>query len=153
MVTEIELTLPKYFERVEEDNEILFLAFLYKLGVTYGNKNVFRLYNSDVRTILGLTGYYPHIWIQEKSWTKWVDTVDMADDAYGYRIRLVRGMGKDANTTIKKITDPRCILIWFYLLGCFNNNLVEDNKHKTKRGLRKEYKTILTGGLCETTFE
>ena len=150
---QIDITLPKHFEKVEEQRSLLFLALLYKLGLTYGNKNIFKLYNSDVRTILGLEGYCPHIWIQEQPWAKLVDMADVAEDSYGYRIRLVRGQGRNSNTCTKTLTDERCVMAWFYILGCFNNNLVEDIKQKPRKGIKAEYKRILIDGLCKTTFE
>jgi hypothetical protein len=143
----IEITIPRYFENVENENELLFLAYLYKLGLTYGNKNIFKLYNTDIRSILGIEGYFPHIYIQEREWSKWIDMADVAEDAYGYRIKLVRGQGKDANTVTKTLTDERCVMVWIYLLGCFNNNLVEQEGHKTRKGLYGKYKRILTNGF------
>lgn len=143
----IEITVPKYFENVEKENDLLFLAFLYKLGILYGNKNIFNIYNKDAKSILGIDGYYPHIYIQEQPWSKWVDLADVSDEGYGYRIKTIRGLGKAANTVTKVLTDERCIMVWIYLLGCFNNNLVEDADHKTRKGLYGKYKRILTRGF------
>ena len=142
-----EITIPSQFKDVKQQNDLVFIALLYKLSLTYGKKPLYTLYNTDVRTILGINGYYPHLYIQEQEWSKWLEMADVADDRYAYRLKRFSRIGKGDEVAKVMLTDERCVMVWLYLMGCFNNNLVEGRDHKKTKGLSKEYRTILTNGL------
>lgn len=136
--------IPWWAEDEQDQDLILFLAYLYKLGKVYGQKNTFRLYNTDVRTILGITHDRLDTYLEQYEWSKYLLMSEMQDNALGYQNTKPRNRHRTENVSCvsKELTDTRCVLIWVYILGCFNNNLVEGEDHVPTKGLTKDWQQI-----------
>lgn len=139
-----EVDIPWWAEEEQDQDLILFLAYLYKLGKVYGQKNTFRLYNTDVRTILGIMHDRVDTYLAKQPWSKYLLTSDMQDNAIGYKnVKPVNRLRTENIACVRKeLTDTRCVLVWVYILGCFNNNLVEDADHVPTKGLTQDWKDI-----------
>jgi len=133
----------------EQDQEyILFLAFLYKLGVAYGFRKIFTIYDSDVRLMLGVTGLHPDLMLEEKEYSRYLQIGNAYDDRCVYKMKLVDPERQDSRRShTTELTDPRCQLIWLYLLGAFNNNLVEREGHTKRMGLDRIMSAKLLKGI------
>ena len=144
---ELQVKIPWWAEKEQDQNVILFLAFLYKLGNVYGYRNHFKLYNTDVRTILGITGVEPSNYLSERPWYKYLSVANTGYDSDAYRLEKIRTNPNSKDTFVKvNLTDERCRLVYIYLMGCFNNNLVEPDGYIPTKGLDKKIKSVLAGG-------
>jgi hypothetical protein len=142
-----EVAIPWWAADEQDQDYILFLAFIYKLGIAYGFRQIFTVYDSDVRMILGKTAMVPRLEIPKKSWSKYVQVGQAYDDRSAYKLKLVDPERQDSKRSYTaELTDPRCQLIWVYLLGAFNNNLVERQDHKSRMGLDRFMKAKLLKG-------
>lgn len=150
---QFEVKIPYWAENETDQDWILFLAFMYKISKTYGMKSLYKIYNSDLRVILGQMHDYPHKTISEQNWAGNVEIAKFDKDAWGYRLLRVRNRNTDEDSVVvKTLDDTRCVMVWIYLMGCFNNNLVEEDSRKQKIGLQRDWRNILAG-LCKTTLE
>lgn len=136
--------IPWWAENEQDQDLILFLAYIYKLGKVYGHKNTFRLYNTDVRTILGVTHDRIDTYLEKYEWSKYLLTSEMQDNALGYQNTKPKNRYRkeNVNCVSKELTDTRCVLVWVYILGCFNNNLIETAEHIPTKGLTKDWQQI-----------
>jgi len=147
-----EIEVPYWAEEEERPEWLIFLALLYKLGQAYSFKSTFIIYDVDIRMILSemrseATGRDVCPILRQQPWSKYIRVGDLLDDKCSIKLeRLSRGIAGGQSRT-KVIEDQRLALIWFYLQGCFNNNLVEGKEQRSRMGLSKDYKKLLKGGL------
>lgn len=144
---ELNVKIPWWAQKEEDQNVILFLAFLYKLSGVYSFRNHYKLYNTDVRTILGITGVEPSNYLKQKAWYKYLSVANTGYDSDAYRLEKIRFNPNSKDTFVRvNLTDERCRMVYIYLMGCFNNNLVEPDNHYTAKGLDKLIRNVLAGG-------
>tara|TARA_R110000772_G_scaffold138145_1_gene247117 strand:- start:434 stop:886 length:453 start_codon:yes stop_codon:yes gene_type:complete len=142
-----QVEVPWWAADEQDQDYILFLAFMYKLGLAYGFRKIFLVYDSDVRMFLGKTGVIPRLAIPQKAWAKYVQVGQAYDDRSAYKLKMVDPDRLDSKRArIVEITDPRCQLIWIYLLGAFNNNLVEREGHTKRMGIDRIMRAKLLKG-------
>jgi len=135
---------------IDEDDQayILFLAFLYKLGVAYGHSKLFFVYDADVRIMLGKKNFAPKLDLANKSWSRYLQVGQVLDEKSSFKMKNTNLNQHSAKRSItKELTDPRCQMIWIYLTGCFNNNLVEKADHKKRMGLDRVMKGKMLNGI------
>lgn len=144
---DLQVKVPWWAEKEDDQNAILFLAFLYKLSTVYGFKHFYRLYNTDVRTILGITGIEPVNYLNQKYWYKYLNVANTGYNNAAYRLEKIRHNPNSKDTFVRvDLKDERCKMVYIYLMGCFNNNLVEPNNHYQAKGLDKLIRNALAGG-------
>lgn len=147
---QLEVRIPYWAEDEEDQDYILFIAFLYKLNQIYGYKHTYRIESHDIRTILGVYMDNPEKHIKLKPWAKHITISNLGTDALGYslnNLRLPKALKTDgkSSTISKYLTDQRCIMVWIYLLGAFNNNLIQEEGYTEHIGLQRDYRYILNG--------
>ena len=147
-----EIEVPYWAEEEERPEWLIFLALLYKLGHAYSFKSTFIIYDVDIRTILSemrseATGL--DVWpiLRKQPWSHNLIVGNMFDDKCSIQMKRLRRGVPGGQSRTKVIEDQRLALIWFYLQGCFNNNLVEGKEQRSRMGLSKDYKKLLKGGL------
>jgi hypothetical protein len=147
-MTTIKVECPYWSVNEEEQEYILVLAFLYKLGIAYGFRNIFTVYDADVRIMLGKIAISPKLDLAKKHWSKFVQVGQIFDDRSTYKLKFVDPERFDSKRAIiKEITGPRCQMIWIYLQGCFNNNLVEKPEHNKRMGVDRVLKAQFLKGF------
>jgi len=146
--TTLTVEIPAWAKNEEDQEYILLLAFLYKLGLAYGFRNIFTVYDADVRIILGKTNFAPKLDLPNREWSRYIQVGQAYDDRSAYKLKMTDPDRLDSKRSIEKeLTDPRCQAIWLYLSGCFNNNLVEKADHKKRMGIDRVLKNQLLKGL------
>jgi len=146
--TALTVQIPSWAKNEEDPEYILLLAFLYKLGLAYKFNNIFCIYDADVRIILGKKNLIPRLDLPQKEWSRYLQVGQAYDDRSAYKLKMVDPERLDSKRAIEKeITDPRCQMIWIYLSGCFNNNLVEKPEHKKRMGIDRVLKAQFLKGF------
>ena len=144
---DLQVKIPWWAKDEQDQNIILFLATLYKLSTVYGFKHFYRLYNTDVRTILGIENTDPNTVFKQKYWYKYLNIANTGYNSAAYRLEKIRHNPNAKETFVRvNLTDERCRLVYIYLMGCFNNNLVEPDGYKPSKGLDTKIKNVLAGG-------
>lgn len=140
--------VPYWAEDEQDQNFILLLAFLYKLGIAYGHSKLYLVYDSDIRMILGKDSIAPNLYLKDKDWSKYLQVGQALNDKSSFKLKLTNQNQHSARRAVnKELTDARCQLLWIYIAGCFNNNLVEQDKHKKRMGLDRVMKSKLLHGI------
>jgi hypothetical protein len=143
----MKIELPIWAQEEERPEWQLLLALLHRLGRAYGFKSTFLIYNEDLRIILGISQEeYYHITdaIEEQPWSRYLKVSKLLDGRTAIQSRYIRRDG--AESLEATLSEQRELLIWMYLLGCFNNNLVELADHKGRKGLKHDIKMQLKNG-------
>ena len=143
----MKIELPIWAQGEERPQWQLLLALMHRLGRAYGYKSTFLIYNDDLRIILGIgqEEYYNiSDAIIDQPWAKYCMVSKLLDDRTAIQSKCIRINGEESYEV--DITDQRSLMIWMYLLGCFNNNLVELADHKSRKGLNREIKMELKNG-------
>ena len=136
--------IPWWAANEEREEWILFLAFLYKLGQAYGFKNTYNLYDTDIRMLLQIAAWkMPEDVIDQSPYKEWIFARTLKTKTTGIRLMIPRWEGKTMSCK-KHLTEDKYILMWVYVMGAFNNNLVEDQYHKDRMGLSREWKNIFS---------
>ena len=147
---EIEIKVAHWAQEEERPEWLLFLSFLYELASAYGFGSTFIIDDHDLRIILGQTYFDCSYQIAEQPWGHKLVVGSPLKEKTSIKVPKKRGANLGPNSVTKKLTTQREIMIYLYLQGCFNNNLIEPDGHKRRMGLPIELKQKLKHGLFQS---
>ena len=127
-ISKVEVIIPTWAKDIEDQNFICFIAFLYRINIHYGY-DTYGMVKSDINTILAtkieVEKYIFSNWPIAKNWLTIQNTAySMVNITLKEQFREIKA-GINA-TSRYELTDQRALLIWVYLLGAFNRNLLTD---------------------------
>lgn len=147
---QLQVPIPHWAEDETDERWIVLLGLMNRLSQAYGSKHTFEIYNEDLRIIMGELWVMPGTIFEERNWGDNFTCVQLKENKCGLRIKMTKNRKLANSMTVNAtITDERLCMIWLYLLGTFNNNLVErpdpDGRKRGRMGVTRDYKKIFWG--------
>jgi len=137
----VNVKVPIWAKDIEDQGVLCLIAFIYRVSVQHGYHD-WGMYKSDVSTILGkkllMKDWITKEWPECKQWLTITPTTIGKTYLKLKEIKTSFG-AKENSTEMITLTDPRAVLIWVYLLGAFNRNLITDEVFpKHEHGMFRE---------------
>ena len=150
----MQVQIPHILRNVKDENIIILLGLFKQINRLYGHGIEYHFSAADLRTILGTSGHLQAAVDALEPEVKNIIKLGMFNEddwSMQYHNRLVIkrrcGLGPSDRACTKKafyaeIKEERSIMIWSYLQGCLNRNLVteEEIKHYPQSGLPTYFK-------------
>jgi hypothetical protein len=134
---EIEIKIPKWADKYKDEGLLTFLAFVWRITDTYGEEDWYTINVDDLTRICNKRADGLVEWL--RSHTLIHDNLELGQPLDGvvifkWRVQQPRVGTHGRNyyrmgSTTAKLTDTRQQMVWMYLLGCFNTNLITEDKH------------------------
>ena len=125
--------VPIFAEQLEDEGLLTLLAFCTRIADRYGYQETYSLHIDDVTRICNKRKDGLAVWIQsDPILNEWLDVGHLYDDVLIFHWRREppkHKFGKasrNTNLIEKELVDHRQQMIWAYLLGCLNTNLLLD---------------------------
>jgi hypothetical protein len=150
----MQVQIPHILRNVKDENIIILLGLFKQINRLYGHGIEYHFSATDLRTILGTSGHLQSAVDALEPEVKNIIKLGMFNEDdwsmqyhNGLVIKRRCGLGPKDRACTKKafyaeIKEERSIMIWSYLQGCLNRNLVteEEIKHYPKSGLPTYFK-------------
>lgn len=121
---EVKIKVPFW---VNTDNEgvICLFGFLRKVAIKHNIDNeAIDMYGYDLRRILDQEADELHEWITDHVDPAYCQVAKLNRDHFMFKVSHLQ-----RDCKVVKISSERQVLIWAYLLGCSNNNLLEERQN------------------------
>ena len=125
--------VPIFAEQLEDEGLLTLLAFCTRIADRYGYQETYSIHVDDVTRICNKRKDGLAVWIQsDPILNEWLDVGQLYDDVLIFHWRREppkHKFGKasrNTNLIEKELVDHRQQMIWAYLLGCLNTNLLLD---------------------------
>ena len=128
----MQITIPDFGKDIEDEGLLIFLGFVYKITYKYGYEHWYTTSQEDIgcmsnKNVNNLAG-----WL--RSCPAINDNMEIGE-AYSHIITWRLKKRARQNGTCKvEISTERAKMIWVYLLGCMNNDLLIDEMYTKQPG-------------------
>lgn len=128
----MQITIPDFGKDIEDEGLLIFLAFVFKVTSKYGHEHWYTNAQEDIGCMSNKTSLNLAEWL--RSCPAINDNMQIGDP-YSHIIawKLKKRVYKNGTCQVE-LSSERAKLIWIYLLGCMNNNLLTDEMHKETIG-------------------
>ena len=118
MENDIKIKVPEWTEDIKDEGLLTFIALLTKINYRYGCDEWYNFHRSDVNKI---TGGSSNIQRMLEPYHQFIEVATPYNDEFQFRMKRVFKHHLISST----LSDNRQIRIWCYLVGCMNNNLID----------------------------
>jgi len=127
------VNVPQFAEQLEDEGLLTLVAFCTRIAERYGYQETYTMHIDDVIRICNKRKDGVAAWIQSNPLVnEWLDVGHLYDDVLVFHWRRTPPKHKygkaSRNTQLieRELKDNRQQLIWAYILGCLNNNVLLD---------------------------
>jgi hypothetical protein len=139
----MKIKVPPFAEDITDEGMLTFLAFCYRVCEVYGYNTEYYIDIDDVSNLCDKAHPALPGWLQnDEIIAKNIKIGKPLDRTISFSLSKPPSKGFINNSSIEKhLTDPRQQMVWVYILGCFNHNLIakEPSKRSDEASIR-EYK-------------
>ena len=120
----MKITIPDFGKDIKDEGLIIFLGFVFKVAYKYGYENRYTTAKEDIGCMSNKISNGLVDWLRSSPAIS--DNIEIGD-SYSHVITWKLKKRPYKNQTCQvEISTERAKLIWIYLLGCMNNNLLID---------------------------
>ena len=133
----MEIKVQPWAHCIKDEGVLTFLAFIFRITEMYGESDYYSINIEDLTRMCNKRGNGLVDWL--RSFPDIYDNIEFGEPLEGivifrYKKRQARSgpIGRAANKpayTLVTLDDIRQQMVWMYLLGCFNNNLITEDEN------------------------
>lgn len=122
----MKIKVPTFAEDITDEGMLTFLAFCHRVCEVYGYKTEYYIDIEDVSNLCDKSQQSLPTWLQKNEViAKNMRIGKPLDRTISFWLPLPPSRGSRVSSRIEKhLTDPRQQMVWVYILGCFNHNLI-----------------------------
>ena len=131
------IQVPKFAQTIKDEGVLTLIAFCTRIANRYGYQETYSIHVDDVIRICNKRSQSIAHWLQTNPvFSEWLDLGQPFDDQLVFHWRRTpemhdRGMAAGTVKLVEiELQDIRQQLVWAYLLGCLNTNVLDDNIEK-----------------------
>ena len=124
----MDIKIPSGFDHIKDEGILMFLGFIQRVSERYGYNEWYTLSKEDCAIICNKNGVALIKWLHRHD-LPGLEIGDPYSHTMMFRLRDPRFLpnaGKGTKVTWFKPTDERGRLVWMYIIGCLNHNLLID---------------------------
>jgi hypothetical protein len=134
----MEIRIPEWAHTIKDEGALTFLAFVHRITDIYGEDDYYSINDEDLIKMCNKRGNGLVEWLRRfKAIEKNIEFGEPFEGViiFKYKKRQARSAATGRMATrqayaIYELQDVRQQMVWMYLLGCFNNNLITKDENK-----------------------
>ena len=129
--------IPVWAKDIKDEPLLLLIAFAHRITMKYGHDDWYSLHKEDAAVICNKRAQGLVNWLQEQD-TGLMEFGEPYDHALIFKMPYIptRG-GRTKSVEYIEFSRERERLIWMYILGCVNHNILQDKVAETDGRYRK----------------